>query len=79
MDWEFQISICKFIYMEWINSKVLLYSTGNYIQYPHINENGKEHEKEYTESLCSTAEINTLQINYTSKNNFKCIYFKQHQ
>ena len=32
MDWEFQVSICKFIYMEWINSKVLLYSTGNYIQ-----------------------------------------------
>ena len=25
--------------------KVLLYSTGNYIQYPVINHNGKEHEK----------------------------------
>ena len=32
MNWEFQISICKFICMEWINSKVLRYSTGNCIQ-----------------------------------------------
>ena len=31
----------------WINNKVLPYSTGNYIQYPVINHNGKEHEKEY--------------------------------
>ena len=28
-------------YMEWINNKVLLYSTGNYIQYPVINNNKK--------------------------------------
>ena len=48
---------------------VLVYSTGNYIQYPMINHNGKESEKGYvwiTESLCCTAEINTtLPINYT--------------
>ena len=31
------------IYREWINNKVLLYSTGNYIQYPVINHNGKEY------------------------------------
>ena len=30
-----------------INNKVLLYSTGNYIQYPVINHNGKEYEEEY--------------------------------
>ena len=30
----------------WINNKVLLYSTGSYIQYPGINHNGKEYEKE---------------------------------
>ena len=45
-----------------INSKVLLQSTGNYIQYPVINHNGKEYEKEYiciTESLRRTPEINT--------------------
>ena len=38
-----------------INNKDLLYNTGNYIQYPVINQNGKYREKEYTcitESLC---------------------------
>ena len=47
MDWEFGISRCKLLYIEWINNKVLLYSTGNYIQYPAIKHNGKEYEKEY--------------------------------
>ena len=48
MDWEFGISRCKLLilYIEWINNKVLLYSTGSYIQYPVINHNGKEYEKE---------------------------------
>ena len=46
LDWEFGISRCKVVYIEWINNKVLLYSTGNYIQYPVINHNGKEYEKE---------------------------------
>ena len=36
MDWEFRISRCELLYIEWINNKVLLYSTGNYIQYPVI-------------------------------------------
>ena len=61
-DWVFGISGCKLLYIGWINNKVLLHSTGNYIQYPGINHNGKEYEKEYmyiTESLCCTAEINT--------------------
>ena len=47
MDWEFGISRCKLLYIEWITNKVLLYSTENYIQYPVINHNGKEYEKEY--------------------------------
>ena len=63
-DWEFGISRCKLLYTGWLNNKVLLYSTGNYIQYPVINHNGKEYEKEciymYNESLCCTAVINTL-------------------
>ena len=62
-DWELGISRYKLVYIEWINNKVLLYSTGNYIQYPVINHNGKEHEKNVyiciTESLCCTAVINT--------------------
>ena len=62
-DWEFGISRCKLLYIDWINNKVLLYSTGNYSQYSVINHNGKEYEKEYvyiTESLCCKAEINTI-------------------
>ena len=46
MDWEFGISRCKLFYVEWINNKVLLISTWNDIQYPVINHNGKEYEKE---------------------------------
>ena len=66
-DGEFGISRCKLLYIGWINNKVLLFSTGNYIQYPVMNHNGKEYEKEcvyiyvyicITESLCCTAEIN---------------------
>ena len=58
-DWEFRLSRCKLLYIAGINSKVQLYSTGNYIQYPVINLNGSECEKEYiyvcvciAESLC---------------------------
>ena len=47
MDWEYGISRCKLLDIEWINSKFLLYSTGNYIQCPGMNHNGKEYEKEY--------------------------------
>ena len=42
MKWEFGVSRCKLLHIEWINNKVLLYSTGNCIQYPVINHNGKE-------------------------------------
>ena len=33
-DWKSGNSRCKLFYREWINIRVLLYSTGNYIQYP---------------------------------------------
>ena len=46
MEWEFGISRCKLLYVGWINNKVLLHIAGNYIQYPVINDNGKEYEKE---------------------------------
>ena len=42
MDSESGVSRCKLLHLEWINNKVLLYSTGNYIQSPGINHNGKE-------------------------------------
>ena len=43
MGWEFGITRCKLLYVEWINSKVLLYSRGNYIPYPVINHKWKEY------------------------------------
>ena len=80
-DWELAISRCKPSYIGWINNKILLYSTGDYNQYPVINHNGKEYEKRIyiyiyiyiyiTESLCCTVEINTLSINYNSIKFFK--------
>ena len=47
MEWEVEINKCKLllIYREWINNKVLLYNTGNYLQHPVINHNGKEYSK----------------------------------
>ena len=42
-DWEFGVSRCKLLYMEWISIKVLQYSTGIYIPYPVINQNEIEH------------------------------------
>ena len=46
MEWEFEVSRRKLLHIEWTNNKVLLHSTGNYVQYPGINHNGKEHKKE---------------------------------
>ena len=48
MDWEFGISRCKLLLniYRMDNQQGPPYSTGNYIQYPVINHNGKEYEKE---------------------------------
>ena len=42
------VGICggKLLYIGWINNSVLLYNTGNYIQYPVTTHNAKEYEKE---------------------------------
>ena len=32
---------CKVLHLEWISNKVLLYSTGNYVQSLEIDHNGK--------------------------------------
>ena len=52
------ISSHKPLYREWIDNRVLLYSTRNYTQYPVINYNGKEFFKAYvySESLCCITE-----------------------
>ena len=41
MDLEFGVSGCKILYLEWINSKILLYRTGNHIQSYGIDHDGK--------------------------------------
>ena len=46
MDSEVRISRCKLLYIDWIKNKVLLSSTEYCIEYPLINHNGKEYEKE---------------------------------
>ena len=43
LDWEFRVGRCKLLHLEWINNKVLMYSTGNYIQCLMINHSGKEY------------------------------------
>ena len=45
--WEFGISRGKLLQIGWINNRMLQYGTGNYIQYPVTNHNGKEDKKEY--------------------------------
>ena len=37
VDWEFGVHRCNLFHLEWIKNKVLLYSTGKYIQYPGID------------------------------------------
>ena len=41
MDVEFGVNRCKLSYIEWISNRVFLDSTGDYIQYPVTNQNGK--------------------------------------
>ena len=56
---ECGISRGTLLYTGWKNNKVLLHSTGNYIQYP-VKIIMEKYEKEYiTESFFHTEEINT--------------------
>ena len=41
MDWEFGVSTCKLLHLEWIRNEVLLYSTGNYIHSLGIDQDGR--------------------------------------
>ena len=53
MEWEAGHSRCKLSDMERIDNEILLYSTGNYIQYPEINHNGKEAFKKESIYMCN--------------------------
>ena len=58
------------LHLEWINNKVLLYSTGSYIQSLRVEHDGREYETKnmyicMTGSLCCTEETDTIvQVNY---------------
>ena len=69
MEREAGVSRCKLLYIEWVNNN--MEKIDNYIQYPRINQNGKENKNcmcvcihththtHITESFCCTAKINT--------------------
>ena len=71
------MSRCKLLFLGWINNKVLMYSTGTYIQHPMRSHNGKKTFKNVcmcvTESLCWTEEIGTTvsQLYFSKKIKFK--------
>ena len=61
--WEFGVR-CKLLHLEWMGHKVLLHSTGNYIQSLGTDHDGRQNKKgnvyiRMTGSLCCTAEIGT--------------------
>ena len=63
MDCESGVNRCKLVHIQdWMNNESQMNSTGNYIQYSMINHNGKNIKKQayITESLCYTAETNTI-------------------
>ena len=45
MDWEFGVGRCKLLSLEWINNKVVMCSTVNYIEYPVINHTERNIKK----------------------------------
>ena len=44
--WESGVSWCELLYTGWINTKILLNSTGNYLQYPVLSHNKKENKRQ---------------------------------
>ena len=52
MEWEVEVRRCQLLHIGWINFKVLLYNTENYIQYPEINHKEKEYFKKECVCVC---------------------------
>ena len=61
MEQKVGVSRYKLLYTVWVNNKVLIYSTKNYVQCPMRNHNGKECLKRMyiQQSHYFKAEINT--------------------
>ena len=62
---EFRTDMYTLLYLKWLANKDLLYSTGNTAQYSVVAYMGKESKRVdicicITDSLCCTAETNTL-------------------
>ena len=74
MDGEFMVSRFKLLYMEWINNKVLLYSTENYIQYPMLNHNGKD----YFKKMCVCVYIYIYVYVYVYMYIYICMYIHKY-
>ena len=51
MDWELGVSRCKLLCLEWTTNEVLLHSTGNYIQWPVTEHDGRWYEKKKKECI----------------------------
>ena len=45
--WSGSVGLLDAHYLEWVNKKILLYSTGNSMQSPGVNHSGKEYKKEH--------------------------------
>ena len=81
-DWEFGVSRCKLLQIEWTDNKVLLHGTRNYIQCPGINHNGKEYKKECVHMYNRVALlynrnqhniVNQLYFNFKKQKNIKAV------
>ena len=57
----------KLSHIEWINNKILLYSTGEYIQYSLISYNGREYEKGNMKIFQTVVLVKTLESPLDSK------------
>ena len=47
MDWEFGVSRCKVLHLEWRSNEILLYSTGKYILSLVMEDDGGKYEKKH--------------------------------
>ena len=67
MYWEFGVGRCKVLHLEWISNKLLVYRRGNYIQYPVVDHNGKEHFKSIYICVCVCVYLyNWITLLYTT-------------
>lgn len=48
MDWELRVSRCKVLYLECVSNEVLLYSIGNSMKSPEIDQEGGQCKKGVT-------------------------------